>query len=225
MATAHAPQRRALRGERGSSTVVEVGGRRIGGDDLAVIAGPCAVESEEVLYETALAVQQAGAHLLRGGAYKPRTSPYSFQGLGEIGLKSLARVGRALGMPVVTEVIDAADVDLVSEYADVLQVGARNMQNFSLLKRLSHCRRPVLLKRGLSATVEEWLLAAEYLLSGGKDDVILCERGIRTYETVTRNTLDLSAVAVAKLVSHLPVLVDPSHATGRADLVAPMARA
>ncbi len=203
-----------------------VGGSKFGGDnDIVVIAGPCAVEGEEIFRETARQVVEAGATVLRGGAFKPRTSPYSFQGLGVPGLQILRLVGDELGVPVVTEVIDAGDIGLVSECADILQVGSRNMQNFSLLKQLGRIDKPVILKRGLAATIEEWLMAAEYILSEGNEKVILCERGIRTHETWTRNTLDLSAVAVAKTVSHLPVIVDPSHGTGRCNLVAPMARA
>lgn len=197
----------------------------VGGHDVTVIAGPCAVEDEETLWATAVQVKKAGAHILRGGAYKPRTSPYSFQGLGKTGLRILASVGQALGMPVVTEVMDTADIEEVAAYADVLQIGARNMHNYGLLKRLGKVEKPVILKRGLSATIEEWLMAAEYVVSGGNDQVILCERGIRTYEPWTRNTLDLSAVALVKTLTHLPVIVDPSHATGKADLVGPMARA
>ncbi|MGE5396504.1 MAG: 3-deoxy-7-phosphoheptulonate synthase [Chitinophagales bacterium] len=193
--------------------------------EMVVIAGPCAIEGEEMLRETAYHVIQAGAQVLRGGAFKPRTSPYSYQGMGLEGVKILERVGREMKIPVVTEVIDVADAETIAEYVDILQVGARNMQNYALLRKLGTMNKPVILKRGLSATIEEWLLAAEYILSAGNEQVILCERGIRTHETWTRNTLDLSAVAVAKQVSHLPVLVDPSHATGRVDLVGPMALA
>ncbi|NLU49315.1 MAG: 3-deoxy-7-phosphoheptulonate synthase [Syntrophomonadaceae bacterium] len=202
-----------------------MGGRVFGSEEVVIIAGPCAVESEEMLWEIAVRIKEAGAALLRGGAYKPRTSPYSFQGLGEQGLKVLARVGKALDMPVVTEVVDTGDVETVAAYADVLQVGARNMQNYSLLKKLGTIDKPVILKRGISATVEEWLMAAEYILLAGNEQVVLCERGIRTYEPWTRNTLDLSAVALVKHLSHLPVIADPSHATGLAHLVGPMARA
>ncbi len=206
-------------------TLVRVKDHVIGDGNITVIAGPCAVEDKETLWSTAVHVKKAGAHLLRGGAYKPRTSPYSFQGLGRAGLEVLASVGRACGLPVVTEVVDTADVEEVAYYADVLQVGARNMHNYALLKTLGRINKPVVLKRGLSATIEEWLMAAEYIVSAGNDQVILCERGIRTYEPWTRNTLDLSAVALLKTVTHLPVIVDPSHATGRADLVGPMAKA
>lgn len=196
-----------------------------GAEEVVIIAGPCAVEDEETLRQTAIRVKGAGARILRGGAYKPRTSPYSFQGLGEIGLKTLARVGRELDMPVATEVVDTRDVETVAAYVDILQVGARNMQNFALLKKLGTINKPVILKRGMSATIEEWLMAAEYILLAGNEQVILCERGIRTYEPWVRNTLDLSAVALVKELSHLPVIADPSHATGMAKLVGPMARA
>lgn len=207
------------------NSVVVVKGCAIGGEEISVIAGPCAVESEDLLKETAFKVRASGAGMLRGGAYKPRTSPYSFQGLGEQGLKILARVGEDMNMPVVTEVMDPEDIPLVAEYADILQVGARNMQNFSLLRKLGKVDRPVILKRGMAATIEEWLLAAEYILAAGNPRLILCERGIRSSETWTRNTLDLAAVALAKSLSHLPVLVDPSHGTGVRELVNPMARA
>ena len=204
---------------------VRVGPYVLGGPGFVVIAGPCAVESQGQLSATAQAVRAAGAQLLRGGAFKPRTSPYAFQGLGEEGLRLLAEAGRARGMPVVAEVMDATQLPLALEYVDVLQVGARNMQNFTLLKALGKVRRPVLLKRGMSATFEEWMLAAEYVLEGGNEQVILCERGIRTFEPATRNTLDMAAVALAKQRTSLPVIVDPSHATGRRDLVVPMALA
>lgn len=207
------------------NTELKIRGCVIGGEQLAIVAGPCAVENEEILKETAFKVRGSGANMLRAGAYKPRTSPYSFQGLGETGLKILARVGEEMNMPVITEVMDAEDIGLVSEYADILQVGARNMHNFSLLKKLGKIDKPVVLKRGMSATIEEWLLAAEYILAGGNHQLILCERGIRSSEPWTRNTLDLAAVAMVKEMSHLPVLVDPSHATGVRSLVTPMARA
>lgn len=213
---------REMRGER---TVVDVRGVRIGGSEAVVIAGPCSVESREQLFETARGVGRAGASLLRGGAYKPRTSPYDFQGLGTDALRLLREASDETGLPVVTEVMSEADVEIVAEYADMLQVGARNMQNFALLRRLARTSRPVLLKRGPSATIKEWLLAAEYLLSGGNSEVVLCERGIKTFETDTRNTLDLAGAALAREVSHLPVVVDPSHATGRRDLVPSAARA
>ena len=206
-------------------TTVEVAGRTIGGKKLAIIAGPCAVESCSQLLETAHAVAEAGATFLRGGAYKPRTSPYSFQGMEEEGLKILARAREEVGLPVVTEVINPADVPLVAKYVDILQIGARNMQNFTLLREVGRSGKPVILKRGLAATVEEWLMAAEYILSEGNYNVILCERGIRTYETQTRNTLDVSAIPLIKQPSHLPILSDPSHASGRWRLVEPLARA
>jgi 3-deoxy-7-phosphoheptulonate synthase len=210
---------------RESRTVVDVGGVKVGGDELVVVAGPCSVESEEQLMETARAVKAAGADMLRGGAYKPRTSPYDFQGLGVEALRFLKQASRETGLPIVTEVMSETDVEIVAEYADVLQVGARNMQNFSLLRKLAPVSKPILLKRGPSATVKEWLLAAEYLLSGGNANVILCERGIKTFETATRNTLDLAAVALVKELSHLPVLADPSHGTGLRSLITPMSKA
>jgi 3-deoxy-7-phosphoheptulonate synthase len=197
----------------------------IGGEDAVVIAGPCSVESREQIFATARGVKAAGAALLRGGAYKPRTSPYDFQGLGIEALKLLREVREATGLPVVTEVMSTNDIDLISEHADMLQVGARNMQNYDLLRQLAKAGKPVLLKRGPSATVKEWLLAAEYLLAGGNPNVVLCERGIKTFETETRNTLDLAAVALARELSHLPVIADPSHGTGRRDLISPASRA
>jgi 3-deoxy-7-phosphoheptulonate synthase len=206
-------------------TVVNVGGVPIGGDQVVVIAGPCSVESREQLLSTAHAVKKAGASLLRGGAYKPRTSPYDFQGLGVEALKILREATEQTGLPVVTEVMSTEDVDLICEYADMLQVGARNMQNFALLRRLATIHKPVLLKRGPSATIKEWLLAAEYLLAGGNRDVVLCERGIKTFETETRNTIDLAAVALARDLSHLPVIADPSHGTGKQSLIAAVSRA
>ena len=206
-------------------TAVQVGAVTIGAEPLVVMAGPCAVEGEEQLLKIAREIKSAGAHMLRGGAFKPRTSPYSFQGLEEEGLRILALAREQTGLPVVTEVVNPRDVELVAQYADMLQIGARNMQNFTLLKEVGKTQKPVLLKRGLSATVEEWLMAAEYIISGGNEDVVLCERGIRTYETETRNTLDLSAVPAIKHYSHLPVIVDPSHGTGRWRYVTPMARA
>jgi 3-deoxy-7-phosphoheptulonate synthase len=206
-------------------SVVPVGSVRFGGDEVIVIAGPCSAESEAQVEATAAAVKRAGAKVLRGGAFKPRSSPYSFQGLGEEGLRMLRDAARTHDLQLATEVMDVAQIDLVARFADILQVGARNMQNYTLLRELGQSRAPVLLKRGLSATIEEWLMAAEYVLAGGNPHVILCERGIRTFETATRNTLDLSAVPVVKELSHLPVVVDPSHATGRRDKVAAMARA
>ncbi|MGA2458651.1 MAG: 3-deoxy-7-phosphoheptulonate synthase [Terriglobales bacterium] len=209
----------------GKTGGVKTGGIKIGGPEVVVIAGPCSVESREQLLETAQAVKRAGATMLRGGAYKPRTSPYEFQGLGIEALKILREARDLTGLPVVTEVMSTEDVDLICEYADMLQVGARNMQNFALLRRLATVKKPILLKRGPSATVKEWLLAAEYLLSGGNDQVALCERGIKTFETATRNTFDLSAVALAKELSHLPVVADPSHGTGKQSLIAAVSRA
>jgi 3-deoxy-7-phosphoheptulonate synthase len=207
------------------TTKVPVGDVVIGGDEVVVIAGPCAVESRDQLFAAARGVKAAGAQILRGGAFKPRTSPYSFQGLEEEGLKILAAARDQFGLPTVTEVVNPRDVELVEEYADMLQVGARNMQNFTLLREVGKSKLPVLLKRGLAATIEEWLMAAEYILSEGNRQVVLCERGIRTYETATRNTLDLSAVPLVKELGHLPIIVDPSHATGQRRLVAPMSRA
>jgi 3-deoxy-7-phosphoheptulonate synthase len=197
----------------------------IGGDAVVVMAGPCSVESRWQIIETALAVKRCGAAILRGGAYKPRTSPYDFQGLGVEGLKLLREAGDAAGMPIVTEVMSEEDADVIAEYADMLQVGARNMQNFALLKRLAKIDKPILLKRGASATVKEWLAAAEYLLHGGNENVVLCERGIKTFDNSLRNTLDLAAVALVKEITHLPVVVDPSHATGRRSLIAATAKA
>ena len=210
---------------RKEHTVVDVGNKKIGNGSLVIIAGPCSVESREQLLETARAVKASGADMLRGGAYKPRTSPYDFQGLGVEALRFLEEASKETGLPVVTEVMSEADVEVVAEYADMLQVGARNMQNFSLLRKLATVKKPILLKRGPSATVKEWLLAAEYLLAGGNHDVVLCERGIKTFETATRNTLDLAAVALVKELSHLPVLADPSHGTGLRSLIVPMSKA
>jgi len=207
------------------NTVVTVGGVRIGSDDCVVIAGPCAVESEEQIMTTARAVRKAGATMLRGGAFKPRSSPYSFRGLGEVGLQLLAQAREETGLPVVTEVMTPTDVDLVARYADVLQIGARNMQNYQLLEEAGRSGRAVMLKRGLSATIEEWLLSAEYIVAQGNPNVLLCERGIRTFETATRNTMDMNAVALVKRRSHLPVIVDPSHGTGKWYLVQPLALA
>ena len=207
------------------STIVDVDGVKVGGREIVVMAGPCSVESIDQLREAAKAVKAGGAKFLRGGAFKPRTSPYDFQGLEEDGLKMLRQAADEEGLKVVTEIVDKDDLELVGKYADVYQVGARNMQNFQLLKALGRVKKPVLLKRGLSATISEWLNAAEYIMAGGNEQVILCERGIRTYETFTRNTLDLSAVAAVKELSHLPIIVDPSHGTGRWQMVQPMARA
>jgi 3-deoxy-7-phosphoheptulonate synthase len=210
---------------RGGDTAATQSGVDIGGQELAIIAGPCAIESREQAFAAAVRVQKAGARLFRGGAFKPRTSPYSFQGLGEEGLKILAEVRREYGLLIVTETIDPENCDLVEQYADVLQVGARNMQNFSLLKRVGRSPRPVLLKRGLSATLEEFLMAAEYVLSEGNYNVILCERGVRTFADHSRSTLDLSVIPAVKRLSHLPIIVDPSHGTGKREKVTPLARA
>ena len=206
-------------------TVIDVGGVKIGAGHLTVMAGPCAVESMEQLMEAAECVKKYGAKFLRGGAFKPRTSPYDFQGLAEEGLKMLREAADKTGLKVVTEIVNINDVELITKYADMIQIGARNMQNFQLLKEVGKVHTPVLLKRGLSATISEWLNAAEYIMAGGNDNVVFCERGIRTYETYTRNTLDLSAVAAIKEISHLPIIVDPSHGTGRWQMVPAMARA
>ena len=219
------PYKLVSRQTKPTRSVVNVRHVAIGGPEVVVIAGPCSVESREQIVSTAKAIKSAGAVMLRGGAYKPRTSPYEFQGLGEEALKLLAEAREETGLPVVTEVMGTEDVDLIAEYADMMQVGARNMQNFALLRRLATCNKPVLLKRGPSASVKEWLLAAEYLLSGGNRDVVLCERGIKTFETETRNTLDLAAIALARELSHLPVIADPSHGTGKPVLIPPMSRA
>jgi 3-deoxy-7-phosphoheptulonate synthase len=210
---------------RPEKTVVRVGDAEIGGDELAIIAGPCAVESREQVFAVAEAVKRSGARFFRGGAFKPRTSPYAFQGLGEEGLKLLAEVREAFGLKIVTEAVDESSADLVEKYADVFQIGARNMQNFSLLKRAGRARLPVLLKRGLSAMLDEWLLAAEYIMAEGNYNVILCERGVRTFAQHTRNTLDLAAIPAVRRISHLPVVIDPSHGTGHNYMVAPLARA
>ncbi len=219
------PFKLASREVRPASSTVVVDGVVIGGARIAVMAGPCSVESREQLLEAARKVKAAGATVLRGGAFKPRTSPYAFQGLEEEGLKLLAEARKATGLPVVTEVMEPDKVELVAAYADILQIGARNVQNFSLLKRVAECGRPVLLKRGMATSVQEFLLSAEYVLSGGNPNVILCERGIRTFETSTRFTLDLNAVPVMKRLSHLPIVVDPSHGTGHWEYVEPMAKA
>jgi 3-deoxy-7-phosphoheptulonate synthase len=219
------PFKRASRDFHPSDTVVKLNGVSVGGQQLIIMAGPCAVESREQLLETAHAVKEAGAQVLRGGAYKPRTSPYSFQGLAEKGLRILAEAREETGLLIVTEVIDPYLVPLVSAYADILQIGARNMHNYALLHAVGEAQRPVLLKRGMMSTIEEMLMAAEYILSHGNNRVILCERGIRTFETYTRNTMDINAVPLLKQLSHLPVLADPSHATGKWELVAPVSRA
>jgi len=220
-----APYKLVSREAKRENTVVRIGKVPVGGRALAIVAGPCAIESEGQAIEIARRVRDAGATLYRGGAFKPRTSPYSFQGLGLEGLRILAAVRRETGLPVVTEVVDSETVDVVAEHADCLQVGARNMQNFSLLKRLGRLRKPVLLKRGMSATLEELLLSAEYLLAEGNYEVILCERGVRTFANHTRNTLDLSAIPYVQRISHLPILVDPSHGSGKRQKVIPLSRA
>jgi 3-deoxy-7-phosphoheptulonate synthase len=219
------PYKLVSREHRRERSVIKVAGVPIGPDTLTVIAGPCAVETPEQTLAAARMARAAGASLLRGGAFKPRTSPYAFQGLGEFGLKILAEVREETGLPIVTEVIDQRDVELVTTYADMLQVGTRNMQNFPLLQAVGAAGKPVMLKRGMSATIEEWLMAAEYIAQRGNLDIVLCERGIRTFENATRNTLDISAVPVAQRLSHLPVIVDPSHSGGRRDLVLPLSRA
>ena len=217
--------KRASRDFQPQPTIVRVGHSMIGGSAVPVIAGPCSVESEEQFLSTARALRDLGATMLRGGAFKPRTSPYEFRGLGEVGLQIMARAREETGLPIVTEVMAPADVPLVARYADVLQIGARNSQNYLLLEAVGGTGKPVLLKRGMAMTIEEWLLAAEYVMASGNPDVILCERGIRSFETATRNTLDLSAVPAVKKLSHLPVVIDPSHGTGKADLVPAMALA
>ena len=219
------PYKLASRDFAADPTQIPLGGVQIGGPEILVIAGPCSVESREMLLATANATKSHGAKALRGGAFKPRTSPYSFRGLGQEGLEILAEIRAETGMPIVTEVMDTRQVDLVASYADMLQVGARNMQNYNLLTEVGRLRRPVLLKRGMSATVEDLLLAAEYVMSQGNPNVVLCERGIRTFETATRNTFDLAAIPVLKQETHLPVIADPSHAGGRRDLVAPLSYA
>jgi 3-deoxy-7-phosphoheptulonate synthase len=219
------PYKLASRSFRPENTVITIGDLRIGGDEVIVMAGPCSAETDEQVEACAAAVKNAGAKVLRGGAFKPRSSPYSFQGLGEEGLKMLRGAADRHNLKLVSEVMDISQLELIEKYADILQVGARNMQNYTLLRELGRARTPVLLKRGISATIEEWLLSAEYILAGGNTNVMLCERGIRTFESYTRNTLDISAIPVVQQLSHLPVLADPSHGTGRRDKVTPMARA
>jgi 3-deoxy-7-phosphoheptulonate synthase len=219
------PYKLVSREAKSEDSSITVNGRTIGAGSFGVIAGPCAVESMEQTLAVAHAVKDAGAHFLRGGAFKPRTSPYSFQGLGLQGLKILARARQETGLPIVTEVVDTENLEMVAEYADVVQIGARNMQNFSLLKKAGRCKRPILLKRGMSATLDELLMSAEYIASEGNYQIIVCERGVRTFSTHTRNTLDLSAVPAVKATSHLPIIVDPSHGTGSRDKVGPLARA
>jgi len=218
------PYKLASRELKQNSTIVDVGGVLIGGDNIVVMAGPCAIESEKGFLETAAAVKEAGARILRGGAFKPRSSPYSFHGLEEEGLKIMALAREATGLKIVTEVVDTRDVELVCNYTDIVQIGARNMQNFRLLQEVGSSGKPVLLKRGMSATIEEWLMAAEYVMASGNSDVILCERGIRTFETATRNTLDMSSIPVVKELSHLPIIVDPSHAAGTWKYVGALAK-
>jgi len=219
------PYKLASRDFKSEDTLVEVKGRVIGGKKIQVIAGPCAIENKALIMNIAEKVKEAGASFIRGGAFKPRTSPYTFQGLGEEGLQYLADAREKTGLPVVTELMDPRDIEIMVKYADIIQIGARNMQNFRLLLEVGSVRKPVLLKRGLSATVKEWLMSAEYIMSRGNHQVILCERGIRTFETATRNTLDLSSVPLLKQLTHLPVVVDPSHGVGKWDLVPPMAKA
>ena len=220
-----APYKRASRSYRPEDTVVTIDDVRIGGDEVIMMAGPCSAESDDQCQASAAAVKRAGAKILRGGAFKPRSSPYSFQGLGEQGLQMLRRAADANNLKLISEVMDVSQIPVIEKYCDVFQVGTRNMQNFTLLRELGHRRKPVLLKRGISATIEEWLLSAEYILAGGNTEVILCERGIRTFETATRNTFDISAVPVVKKLSHLPIIADPSHGAGRRDMVAQLARA
>ncbi|MEK6590620.1 MAG: 3-deoxy-7-phosphoheptulonate synthase [Nitrospinota bacterium] len=219
------PYKLASREIKKENTVITVNGIKIGSEKIIVMAGPCSVESREQLIETARAVKEAGADILRGGAFKPRTSPYDFQGLEEDGLKLLSEARDVTGLPIITEVMNPIDVDLVAKYADILQVGARNVQNFALLKHLGQFKKPILLKRGMMTTIKEFLMSAEYIMSEGNKEVILCERGIRTFETATRNTLDLSCIPVLRKETHLPIIVDPSHATGHWEYVAPMAKA
>jgi len=219
------PYKLVSREFKAEDTIIEIGNIRIGNRTLTIIAGPCAVESEEQAMAIAEYTKKTGAHIFRGGAFKPRTSPYSFQGLGEKGLEILAKVREKTGMPIVTEVMDYETFDLVDAYADIIQIGTRNMQNFSLLKRAGKVQKPILLKRGMAATIDEWLMAAEYILEAGNTQVILCERGVRTFVHHSRNTLDLSAVPVVRKESHLPIIVDPSHAAGRRDQVLPLSRA
>lgn len=219
------PYKLASRTFHPQDTVIEVRGHQIGAGNLTIIAGPCSVENREQILEIADSVKASGAHILRGGAFKPRTSPYSFQGMGEEGLKLLAEARERTGLPIITEVMSTDEFDLVEQYADIIQIGARNMQNFSLLKKAGTAKKPICLKRGLSSTIEELLMSAEYIMAGGNEQVILCERGIRTFETFTRNTVDLAAVTAIKELSHLPILIDPSHGTGRWQMVEPMAKA
>ena len=215
----------AVRSYESQKTIIKLNGIEIGGDQVVIMAGPCSVESREQVLEAAIVVKEAGAQILRGGAFKPRTLPYSFQGLGEEGLKLLAEARDETGLPIVTEVMDPSEVELVETYADILQIGTRNMQNFPLLKSVGRADKPVMLKRGMSATINEWLGCAEYILAEGNLDVIMCERGIRTFEQITRNTVDISAAPILHMISHLPVIIDPSHGTGTRSLVGPLAKA
>ena len=219
------PYKKANRAFHPDDSIIDVSGVKVGGDHLAVIAGPCSIESEEQVIEIAKAAKAAGANMLRGGAFKPRTSPYAFQGMGSSGLDILYKAGKEVGMPIVSELMSADHLEEFDEKVDLIQIGARNMQNFDLLKQLGKTKRPILLKRGLSATFEEWIMSAEYIMAAGNPNVILCERGIRTFESYTRNTLDLQAIPVVKKLTHLPIIIDPSHAGGKWWLVEPMARA
>lgn len=219
------PYKLAARDTKHEDTIIDINGVKIGGKQIVVMAGPCSVESEEQMNESAKAAKKAGATILRGGAFKPRTTPYSFQGMGEAGLKIMRRAADSHGLLVITELMDTRDVNLVAKYSDIVQIGTRNMQNFTLLKEIGKTQKPVLLKRGLSSTIKEWLLAAEYIMSEGNHNVMLCERGIRTFEPETRNTFDINAIPLVKELSHLPVIADPSHGTGKRNLVAPVARA
>ena len=220
-----APYKLVSREFKNENTVVDVSGVKIGSDKLVVMAGPCSIENYDILFKIAKSVKASGANMLRGGAFKPRTSPYAFQGLGEEGLKYLQQAGKAMGLPVVTELMDIRDIDVVQRYTDMIQIGARNMQNFNLLKEVGLLKKPVLLKRGMMSTIKEWLMSAEYILSNGNFNVVLCERGIRTFEDATRFTMDISAIPAVKRLSHLPVIADPSHATGKWGLVSSVAKA
>ncbi|MEA3424515.1 MAG: 3-deoxy-7-phosphoheptulonate synthase [Bacillota bacterium] len=219
------PYKLASRAFHPADTIIDVCGHKIGGDNLTIIAGPCSVESRDQIIAIGESVKESGAHILRGGAFKPRTSPYSFQGMGKEGLKLLKETKELTGLPVITEAMSTDDFDLVEDYADIIQIGARNMQNYDLLKKAGKANKPICLKRGMSATIEELLMSAEYIMSEGNQEVIICERGIRTFETYTRNTLDLSVITAIKQLSHLPIIIDPSHATGRWEMIEPMSKA
>ena len=219
------PYKLASRAFHPADTIIDVCGHKIGGDNLTIIAGPCSVENRDQIITIGKAVKESGAHILRGGAFKPRTSPYSFQGMGVEGLKLLKETKDLTGLPIITEAMSTDDFDVVEEYADIIQIGARNMQNYDLLKKAGKANKPICLKRGMSATIEELLMSAEYIMSEGNQEVIICERGIRTFETYTRNTLDLSAITAIKQLSHLPIIIDPSHATGRWEMIEPMSKA